>query len=182
MDAIPIGRPATTRATLDINAAARLVRSKSILSLVKRVGGEGRGGEMEREREGEREKAAIGISAGFITQPGGNEPRNPGRGGIASLVPASPCASLRRKLPGRPFPRVYHVVKGTSCRSSREGERERERASRRRFISRQYRGRRGRSPFVPRRNGAIPARRNVIPIATMITFNRVEHAIIGIGN
>jgi len=82
---------------------------------------------MEREREGEREKAAIGISAGFITQPGGNEPRNPGRGGIASLVPASPCASLRRKLPGRPFPRVYHVVKGTSCRSSREGERERER-------------------------------------------------------
>jgi len=130
----------------------------------------------------EREKAAIGISAGFITQPGGNEPRNPGRGGIASLVPASPCASLRRKLPGRPFPRVYHVVKGTSCRSSREGERERERASRRRFISRQYRGRRGRSPFVPRRNGAIPARRNVIPIATMITFNRVEHAIIGIGN
>jgi len=97
-DAIPIGRPATTRVTLDVNAAARLARSKSILSLVKR--------QKEREKEGGRwrEEAAIEISAGFITQPGGNEPRNPGRG-----------ASYRAKSL-RWFRQVPARVYGVSCR------------------------------------------------------------------
>lgn len=76
-------------------------------------------------------RASIGISKGFITHPAGNEPpaaqwRAPGggwgvlselRGGIASFGP-EPFAGLRRNSVGRPFPRVYHVVKGTSCRYS----------------------------------------------------------------
>jgi len=146
-NAIPIGRPATTRATLDVNAAARLARSKSILSLVKR--------QKERERGREMERGSRDRDLGGFYYPTGREraaQSGTGRelpGEIASLVPASPRASLRRKLPGRPFPRVYHVVKGTSCRSSRQGgaerererEREREGASRRGFISRQYRER-----------------------------------------
>lgn len=81
--------------------------------------------------------------------------------------------SLRCNFAGRPFPRVYHVVKGTSCRSHDEGRS-------RWLISRQCRGvacptRRTDSgtPSYPR--ASLP--RDVIPIAT-ITFNRVEHAII----
>lgn len=91
------------------------------------------------------------------------------------------ATSLRRNFVGRPFPRVYHVVKGTSCRfydewedpvygSYRDGVGERQEGEKRR----------GENPSEPKATRFhAPLPRNVIPIATTITFNRAGHAIIG---